>query len=173
MSIEAITMKELYERFDMEIRSIADLAGCTALRERWLSRERGLVSTEFKRLGALPKEQRPEQGKQLNELKNYVETALYALQERLEQAEAQARLRQERVDVTLPGYPYALGKSHPLRLVREEIESILIRMGFSALYTPELESELYNFDALNFPKDHPAKDAQDSFYVGENLLLRT
>src|SRR3989442_1415753 len=123
-------MREMYEEFEGEARAVVNLDAFNTLRERWLSRERGLVSNEFKRLGTLPKEQRPEHGKQLNQLKADIEAALTALQERLTQGAAPERWKQERVDVTLPGHPYRLGKSHPLRLVREEIESILIRMGF-------------------------------------------
>lgn len=169
----SMDMRELYAQFEAEARTVADLNTYTALRERWLSRERGLVTNEFKQLSQLPRELRPEHGKHLNQLKDHIESTLNGLHEQLKGTEAEARRAQSRVDVTLPAHPYSVGKSHPLRLVREEIESILIRMGFTALSTPELETELYNFDSLNFPKDHPAKDAQDSFYVGDGVLMRT
>jgi phenylalanyl-tRNA synthetase alpha chain len=160
----------LRKQFEADVGVVSDLDALATLRDKWLGRERGILSLEMKKLGTLPKELRPEQGRLLNQLKAEIEQTLDARLEQLKAKEAQSRLEQEKVDVTLPGYPYALGHSHPLRLVREEIESILVRMGFTVLDTPEIETEYYNFEALNIPPDHPARDEQDTFYISDRLL---
>ena len=94
-------------------------------------------------------------------------------QEELTENAQVSELGGEAIDVTLPGYIFPQGRPHPLRRVQQEMEEIAVRMGFSVLSGPELESDYYNFEALNLPKGHPARDAQDTLYITENLLLRT
>ena len=112
-------------------------------------------------------------GQQLNQLKGQVQDAWSERQDRLKNQEREASLTQERIDVTLPGYPFPVGGIHPLRRVRREMEEISVRMGFTVVTGPEVESDYYNFEALNIPKGHPARDDQDTLYLSDTLLLRT
>jgi phenylalanyl-tRNA synthetase alpha chain len=140
-----------------------------AVRVRYAGRRSGLLRDLEERLRALPREDKPAYGQALNQLK-----ALVA--ERLEAARLEAgrvHVRRDAVDVTLPGRAVRLGSLHPVTLVRREIEEIFLRMGYSVADGPEVEDDWHNFEALNIPPDHPARDAQDTFYLAGGLLLRT
>lgn len=143
------------------------------LKDKYLSRKNGLISLELKTLGDLSSEDRSVVGQQLNDLKNQVQSALSEQQNKFKGKEREVKLSQENIDVTLPGYPFATGGIHPLRKVRQEMEDISVRMGFTVLTGPELESDYYNFEALNIPQGHPARDDQDTLYLSDTLLLRT
>ncbi|MEP6593812.1 MAG: phenylalanine--tRNA ligase subunit alpha, partial [Acidobacteriota bacterium] len=130
-------------------------------RDRYLSRKGGLVSALLKALGTAPAEARPVLGKLANDLKRSIETTL---DERIAAAE-ESRPPAGAVDVTLPGRPVAVGHRHPLTLLRERIESIFTRLGFLILEGPELEDDYHNFEALNMPPEHPARDMQDTLYL--------
>lgn len=121
----------------------------------------------------LSAEQKPLIGKALNAARNAIEQALASRHEELERQGLEARLEQERIDVSLPGRMPSAGRQHPVTMVSRQIFDIFERMGFTVLEGPELEEEYYNFDALNIPAHHPAREDQDSFYLGENKLLRT
>jgi phenylalanyl-tRNA synthetase alpha chain len=144
-----------------------DLAGATtaaalrAVRDRYLARKGGLVSGLLKSLGSAPPDVRPRLGKLANDLRQQIESQL---DERIAAAEAD-RPPAGAVDLTLPGRQPALGHRHPLTLLRERVESIFSRMGFLIVEGPELEDEYYNFEALNMPRDHPARDMQDTLYL--------
>ncbi|MGB4215053.1 MAG: phenylalanine--tRNA ligase subunit alpha, partial [Dethiobacteria bacterium] len=112
-------------------------------------------------------------GRKANNLRKKIEELLGYKEEELREAAAAARLEEERIDVTLPGAPFKLGRKHPLTLVLEEITAIFTGLGFQVARGPEIESEYYNFEALNLPADHPARDMQDSFYFTPQILLRT
>jgi phenylalanyl-tRNA synthetase alpha chain len=131
------------------------------VRDRYLARKGGLVSALLKSLGSAPAEARPLLGKLANELKQQIETSLDA---RIAAAEA-SRPPADAVDVTLPGRPPTLGHRHPLTLLRERVEAIFSRMGFLVLEGPELEDDYHNFEALNMPPEHPARDMQDTLYL--------
>jgi phenylalanyl-tRNA synthetase alpha chain len=135
------------------------------VRDRYLARKGGLLSALLKALGSAPADARPLLGKLANELKQQIETSLDA---RIASSEA-SRRPADAVDVTLPGRPAALGHRHPLTLLRERIEAIFSRMGFLVLEGPELEDEYHNFEALNMPPDHPARDMQDTLYLSTPL----
>lgn len=154
------------------IERATSLDGLQQVRVAWLGRK-GVVTSLMKRLGELPSEQRPAYGQLVNRLRDELEEALAAAEERLEERETRAKLATERLDVTLPGRRHILGTKHPITLVIEEISHIFRGLGFSVAEGPEIELDFYNFEALNLPKDHPARDMQDTFYIGENLLLRT
>ncbi|MEE2821670.1 MAG: phenylalanine--tRNA ligase subunit alpha [Acidobacteriota bacterium] len=143
------------------------------LKDKYLSRKNGLISLELKTLGDLSSEDRSVVGQQLNDLKSQVQSALSEQQNKFKGKEREVKLSQENIDVTLPGYPFAIGGIHPLRKVRQEMEDISVRMGFTILTGPELESDYYNFEALNIPQGHPARDDQDTLYLSDTLLLRT
>jgi phenylalanyl-tRNA synthetase alpha chain len=149
----------------------ADLAGASgdaalrAVRDRYLSRKGGLVSALLKGLGAAPPADRPRLGQLANALKQRIEAELEARMA----AAAQARPPRGAVDVTLPGRDVAIGHRHPLTLLREQIEAIFLRMGFLVIEGPELEDDYHNFEALNMPPEHPARDMQDTLYLASSV----
>ncbi len=144
-----------------------DLAGATsvtalrAVRDRYLARKGGLVSGLLKALGSAPAADRPRLGKLANDLKQQIESRL---EERIAAADA-ARPPVGGVDVTLPGRVPAFGHRHPLTILRDRIEAIFMRMGFLVIEGPELEDDYHNFEALNMPPEHPARDMQDTLYL--------
>jgi phenylalanyl-tRNA synthetase alpha chain len=161
-------VQSLRERFDSEIASASDAEALTRIRAGYLSRKGGALSQLLRSLKELDPALRPAVGDSLNSLKQYME-------ERLEQAAGSLDCvaAGARVDVTLPGRIPLLGNLHPVTQIRREIEQIFLEMGFSLAEGPEVENDYYNFVALNFPVDHPARDTQDTFYVEGGLLLRT
>ncbi|UFS69748.1 phenylalanine--tRNA ligase subunit alpha [Geomonas sp. RF6] len=142
------------------------------LRVKYLGKK-GEITSVMKGLGSLSPEERPLVGQVVNTVKAQLEEALEKRSVEVREAAKAERLASERVDVTLPGRRRAVGSKHPITLVTEEIVSIFAGLGFGVAEGPEVEHDFYNFEALNFPKDHPARDMQDTFFVGENVLLRT
>lgn len=124
-------------------------------------------------MGELSAEERPVIGKLANDIRQTLERILDEKETALEKAAMEARLKEETIDVTLPGVPRPLGSIHPLTAVIQQVENIFIGMGFEVAEGPEVEKDWYNFEALNMPKDHPARDMQDSFYITREILLRT
>lgn len=133
----------------------------------------GEITSLMKGLGALSKEERPEAGKVLNMARTEIENAIESKLESALRREKEARLATEAVDVTLPANTAKRGTLHPITQVREEIVNVFLGMGFSVAEGPEIESDLFNFQLLNVPKDHPARDMQDTFYVNDSYVLRT
>ncbi|HVO84493.1 MAG TPA: phenylalanine--tRNA ligase subunit alpha [Syntrophobacteria bacterium] len=158
----------LLENYLAELGRITDLAALERLRVEVLGRK-GTVVQLFKGLGSLSAEERPEVGKVLNEARARLEGAFETARERL----TLASVKGPRVDVTLPGRTPQLGHLHPLTQVSMEIARIFQRLGFEVAEGPEVELDYYNFEALNIPKDHPARDMQDTFYISDSTLLRT
>ena len=135
--------------------------------------KKGELTAVLRGMGALSAEERPVIGQLANEVRADIEAALA---EKVKQAQAKAleeKLKDERLDVTMPGKAPKAGHVHPLTQVQRELENIFIGMGFSIVEGPEVELDYYNFQALNIPENHPARDTQDTFYVGENVLLRS
>jgi len=147
------------------------------LKGRFLGRDRGLVPALFANVKALPPSERAAFGARANAAKREIEEAIARLGEDLSRREQRAREASETVDVTLPGRRPRLGGLHPVTIVRRRIEQIFLRMGYSIADGPEIENDRYNFEALNFPPEHPARDSQDTFFVDRRasspLLLRT
>ncbi len=142
------------------------------VRVRFLGRK-GELTGLMKGLGALPSEERPVVGQLVNTVKDEVEASIdQALTAARSEATAK-RLASERIDVTLPGRGRRQGSKHPVTLVIEEVSEIFAGLGFSVAEGPEIEHDWYNFEALNFPPEHPARDMQDTFFVENELLLRT
>ena len=135
--------------------------------------KKGSIAELMKGLGAVAKEDRPSVGKIINEFKVEAEEKYKALSEKMEQAELQARNRQEAVDITMPARRQPLGHQHPLTLVKDDIINVFSGMGFDVFEGPEIEDDDHNFTRLNVPKDHPSRDMQDTFYLGNDLMLRT
>jgi phenylalanyl-tRNA synthetase alpha chain len=142
------------------------------VRARYLGRK-GEITAVMKGMGQLSNEERPLVGALANEVKDRLEAAFAVRQEALRQELMQQKLAGERLDVTLPGRKQGRGYKHPITKVTEEIVAIFAALGFGVAEGPEIEKDFYNFEALNIPKDHPARDMQDTFYVSEEVVLRT
>jgi phenylalanyl-tRNA synthetase alpha chain len=142
------------------------------VKARFLGRK-GELTAIMKGMGSLPAEQRPLFGALANEVKDRLELLFEARFEELRAVELQRRLTAERLDVTLPGRRQRHGSKHPVSQVTEEIVAIFAALGFGVAEGPEVERDFYNFEALNIPRDHPARDMQDTFYVSDDVVLRT
>lgn len=146
---------------------------CEELRIKYLGRN-GLVTPLMQKMKEIPNEQKAEAGKLLNGLKQFVESEIEQTGERLKQAEQDVRLHQEAVDVTLPGRPLPLGRLHPITQTLLELYDIFAEMGFQVYQTREVETDEMNFQLLNLPEDHPARDMHDTFYTkNDGVVLRT
>ncbi len=143
-----------------------------SLRVQYLGKK-GELTGVLRGMGKLPPEERPRVGQLANQVREELETALQEAREALARREQEERLRAEAIDVTLPGRPLPRGYRHPLYQALNEIKAIFTGLGFDVAEGPEVESDFYNFEALNLPKEHPARDMQDSFYITEDVLLRT
>ncbi|WP_407269115.1 phenylalanine--tRNA ligase subunit alpha [Radiobacillus sp. PE A8.2] len=135
--------------------------------------KKGPITEVLRGMGKLSKEERPVIGELANKVREAIASALDAKKADMEKAELEKKLATETIDVTLPGRPIPVGGPHLLTSIVEEIEDLFIGMGFEIKEGPEVETDYYNFEALNLPKGHPARDMQDSFYITEELLLRT
>jgi phenylalanyl-tRNA synthetase alpha chain len=142
------------------------------LRVRYLGKK-GEITARMKMLGELPPEERPAAGQLINTAKIRFEERFEEVLEQVRSREKARKLQSERIDVSLPGRRTALGSKHPLTIVAEEIADIFAGLGFQVAEGPEIETDYYNFEALNFPHDHPARDMQDTFFVDGSRLLRT
>ena len=166
----------LKQQFDTELAGIASEADLRGIRDKYLARKGGVISNLLKDLAGAPVEERRTRGAALNEIKQYAETRIETAQSALA-----ARPLVEAVDVTLPGRAPLIGHRHPLTLMRERVEQIFQRFGFLVVEGPELEDDYHNFEALNMPAEHPARDMQDTLYVSSAVpapgrpatLLRT
>lgn len=135
--------------------------------------KKGQLTTVLRGLGALSPEERPRMGQVVNEIRNEIEAIITDKLDAMKQAELSQKLSSETIDVTLPGRANELGHLHPLTLTLNRIKDTFMRMGFEIAEGPEVEKDYYNFEALNLPQDHPARDMQDSFYITKEFLLRT
>jgi phenylalanyl-tRNA synthetase alpha chain len=158
-------------------RGVSSRAEFERLKGRWLGRDKGVVPELFGKLKSLPPAERAGFGARANAAKTEVEEGIARLGRAVEAAEAVLRDRAAAVDVTLPGRSPRAGCLHPITIVRRQIEDIFLRMGYSIADGPEIENDFHNFEALNFPADHPARDSQDTLLVDRKaaspLLLRT
>lgn len=167
-------MEELLEKIKaaalLELaRSDADLE---SLRVRFLGKK-GELTAVLRGMGALSAEERPRMGQLANDVRAAIEAAIAVRGAELKERMLQKRLSEEKLDVTMPGEAPRMGHRHPLNRVQREMEEIFIGMGFQIAEGPEVEYDYYNFQALNIPKNHPARDTQDTFYITDNILLRS
>lgn len=160
--------QSLVERTLSQLAKVGDARELEALRVEVLGRK-GALASLFKKLGRIPQQDRPVVGKTLNEARERLEKAFQDAGQWL----AASRRRFQELDVTLPGRPSSLGRLHPITQVSMEIAEIFQRLGFEVVEGPDVELDYYNFEALNIPKDHPARDMQDTFYITDNVVLRT
>jgi len=162
-------LQAIRARFDSEISAAGEEAAIERIRAAYLSRRGGELSALLRSLKDADSSERPALGSSLNALKAYIEERLVLAERSLTTPQHPAAW----VDVTLPARVPRTGTLHPVTQIRLEVEQIFLEMGYSLAAGPEVETDFFNFVALNFPKDHPARDTQDTFYLDENLLLRT
>lgn len=162
----------LVEQALEQVSSAADENALIQVKASFLGRN-GVLSDELRGLGKLPKEERAARGGELNVAKKRIEEAVAARHEVLHHAAAEQQLSEAQIDVTLPAQGLPLGHAHPLTLVEDELIALFSGMGFEWVDGPEVETEAYNFDSLNMPSDHPAREMQDTFYVEDGIVLRT
>ncbi|WP_438347283.1 phenylalanine--tRNA ligase subunit alpha [Paenibacillus sp. FA6] len=169
-------MKERLEALKIEaLAQLQEVSGpeqLNDLRVKYLGKK-GALTEILRGMGSLSAEERPVIGQVGNEVRAAIETVIEDKQNAFQKEETEKRLQAEKVDVTLPGRRMPQGGVHPLNKVIQDIEEVFIGMGYNIAEGPEVETDYYNFEALNLPKDHPARDMQDTFYVTEELLMRT
>ena len=154
------------------IEACEDLAQLQQLRVLYLGKK-GPIQEVMKSMKDLPKEERPAFGQQVNEVKTLFANAIEERRAVLEVAEMEKKIEEEKIDITLSGQKPNLGNAHPLMIVQQEMEDLFIGLGYTVEEGPEVEMDLYNFERANIPKDHPARDMQDTFYINAEELLRT
>jgi phenylalanyl-tRNA synthetase alpha chain len=160
-------IEQIRAQFEKDVASVNNAQSLENVRVNYLGRK-GQVTELFKMLGKVAPEERPQIGKMLNELRREVEEKLTQLK-----ANFATTTKSTSIDLSLPGRKPRIGRLHPLTQIRMEIKKIFSRLGFSVAEGPEVESDYYNFEALNTPKLHPARSMQDTFYISEELMLRT
>ncbi|WP_434169703.1 phenylalanine--tRNA ligase subunit alpha [Peribacillus frigoritolerans] len=163
---------ELQEEALQKVAAASELKELNEVRVAYLGKK-GPITEVLRGMGKLSAEERPKIGALANDVREAIATKIEEKQKALETAEVNAKLATETIDVTLPGRPVNKGNLHPLTRVVEEIEDLFIGMGYTVAEGPEVESDYYNFEALNLPKSHPARDMQDSFYITDEILMRT
>ncbi|MFZ5975067.1 MAG: phenylalanine--tRNA ligase subunit alpha [Bacillota bacterium] len=165
-------LKELLNQAESAIQAADSVVAVEALRVQYLGKK-GALTILLREVGSLAKEERPAAGQLVNEVRGQMEERLQARLDTLAVAERAQRLEDERVDITMPGRAREVGNLHPLSITYKGIRDIFTGMGFTVYRGPEIEYDKYNFDMLNIPKDHPARDTQDTFYINDAILLRT
>ncbi|MDO4178685.1 MAG: phenylalanine--tRNA ligase subunit alpha [Phascolarctobacterium sp.] len=162
----------LKEQAMAELDAVTSLDALKDIRVKYLGKK-GPMTEILRGMGKLPAEERPVIGQIVNEIKSALEKAINAKTDVLEKQALADKLANDKVDITLPGRKAEKGHLHPITLTMREIKKIFMRMGFDVMEGPEIENDYFNFEALNLPADHPARDMQDSFYITEKFLLRT
>jgi phenylalanyl-tRNA synthetase alpha chain len=174
--------RSLLEALEQESAALPNEAEWKTFRDRWMARKSGILTQiNDTWLKAAPAASKRQAGQQVNRLKQQVEQTIAAAQQRVTGAGAEEKLAAERIDVTLPGIHRELGVRHPVLRTMDEIIAVFVAMGYSVAEGPEVESDYYNFEALNFPPNHPARDTQDTLFIAgqerrpqrDRLLLRT
>lgn len=169
-------MKEQLEAIRQEaeaaLQTCTDAKQLDAIRVQYLGKK-GALTAILKQMGKLSAEERPVMGQLANAVRSDIESAITKQQAAIAEAALEQKLQLETIDITLPGKQKKIGGLHPLTIVENEIKEIFLGMGFSVADGPEVEYDYYNFEALNLPPDHPARDTQDTFYITDNILLRT
>ncbi len=165
-------LNKIKQTAEEQLAAAAELSALEELRIKYLGKK-GELTAVLKGMGGLTPEERPLIGQLANEVRSFIENALEAKKSQFEAELEAKKLAGETIDVTMPGNASAIGKKHPLTAVLDDLKNIFIGMGFSIVEGPEVELDYYNFEALNIPKDHPARDTQDTFYIDDNVVLRT
>lgn len=165
-------MQHLYQQFDHALILCKSRADVEALHVEYLGKK-GYLSDLFRQFKTVPQEEKKSYGEKVNALKEYIEKALAQKEEQIFEEEICQSMRNEAVDVSLPSRRILEGSLHPIMQMIDQMVGILKDLGFSIQVGPQVDTDYYNFEVLNFPKDHPAKDMQDTFYIEPGVLLRT
>ncbi|MBR1704094.1 MAG: phenylalanine--tRNA ligase subunit alpha [Clostridia bacterium] len=165
-------LEKIRAEAEQALKNAASLHELDAVRVKYLGKK-GELTAVLKTMGKLSPEERPKVGQMANEVREIISEGIDRQNEALKAAQQELKLKAETIDVTLPGTKVEVGHKHPLSIVLDEVKEIFLGMGFEVVGGPEVEWDYYNFEALNIPKDHPARDTQDTFYITENMLLRT
>ncbi|MBR6102686.1 MAG: phenylalanine--tRNA ligase subunit alpha [Ruminococcus sp.] len=165
-------LKSIEERAKSELQNVSDIKLLEEIRVKFLGKK-GELTAILKQMGGLSAEERPVIGQLANTVRADIEKAIGEKQAQMKAEIAEKKLAAETLDVTLPGRTPKVGRPHPLNAVLAEVEEVFLGMGFDIVEGPEVETDHYCFEALNMPKHHPARDTQDTFYINENVLLRT
>jgi len=165
-------LEQILRQAVQQFAAVDQAAELEQVKARYLGKE-GSLTALLKGLGKLSAEERPAAGARINEVKQQIEAALNARRESIQQHALQAKLAAEALDVTLPGRGLGVGGLHPVTLTLERIASLFHSIGYAVAEGPEIESDFYNFTALNIPEDHPARAMHDTFYIDEKHVLRT
>lgn len=166
------TIEQLKTEFDSELHTARSSALLENTKVKYLGKK-GPIQDLMKRLKDVPSEDRPATGKLINDLKDYIASAIEKAELQVIVQEDSNRLKEEKLDITLPGKRSFIGRKHVINQVLDEMVDILVGMGFSVQLGPDIDTNYYNFEALNFAEDHPARDMQDTFYIAPEILLRT
>ena len=169
-------MKEQLEKIELlakeELSSCGEIKELEALKIKYLGKK-GELTAILKQMGKLSAEERPVIGQLANKVRADIEEAVGQKLAVLKASQQEAEIKAETIDITLPGKPQTIGNLHPLTIVENEIKDIFMGMGFNIADGPEIDDDYHVFEALNLPPDHPARDTQDTFYITDNILLRT
>lgn len=165
-------IEDIRQTFLEELGFVKKLADLSHLKVKYLGRK-GAITSSLKSLSSLPPDERPVFGKKINDTKQFIEAELDAKELYLNREELQHQLKTEYIDVTLNGKFIPFGREHPVNKTLNEVIDIFVEMGFGVEEGPDVELDYYNFEALNIPKDHPARDMQDTFYISDDAVLRT
>lgn len=165
-------LKEIHEKALATLKEVKQMKELEEAKIKLLGKK-GELTAVLKEMGKLSKEERPVIGQLANEVRQDIEKKLEEAKKYILAVEQQLKLEAEKIDVTMPGRKCECGHKHPMSIVIDEISDIFIGMGYEIAEGPDVEKDYYNFEALNIPKDHPAKDEQDTFYINGDILLRT
>ncbi len=165
-------LEEIRQKAVSEIEKATDPEMLNAARVTFLGKK-GELTAILKSMKEVAPEDRPKVGQWVNDTRKAIEEKMNAAKEKMEQEQMNHRLANETIDVTLPAKKHKIGHRHPNTIALEEVEKIFVGMGFEVVEGPEIEKDYYNFEALNIPANHPAKDEQDTFYINKDILLRT
>ncbi len=167
-----LQLEEILKNAKEELSGVSDAKVLDEIRVKYLGKK-GELTAILRGMGKLTAEERPIIGELANVVRAEIEEIIEQTKENLKAKEIENKLKNEKIDVTMPGDKSSLGHAHPLNIVLDEIKDIFIGMGFTIEEGPEVELDYYNFEALNIPKNHPARDTQDTFYIADNVVLRT
>lgn len=165
-------LNEILEAAKASLENLKEQEALQELKVKYLGKK-GEITGMMKQMGSMPPEERPKFGQMVNSLRSQVEEAFEQKRAELAEKQKAMRLAAETIDVTLPRHERPIGSAHPLTKVFREVQAIFAQMGFTTVEGPEIEYDKYNFEMLNIPKDHPARDMQDTFYVTDDIVLRT
>jgi len=165
-------LTQISEQALLELKSIISNSDLEAVRVKYLGKK-GELTSILRGMGALSPEERPLIGKIANEVREEIEKSIESISREIKEKEKINKLQKEVIDISMPGKKNIIGKRHPLDLTLEHMKEIFMSMGFAIEEGPEVELDYYNFEALNIPKNHPARSEQDTFYINDKLVLRT